>query len=341
MSIEGTDGISMTRLQELLQKHGFNDPSEDVNQQNHLGQTLLHHACSRSCENPEIIEIVQLLLANPHVEINHPDTDGDTPFHEACYRNQLDVVQLFLEHPRVEVNQQNKKEQTPLHNACSDGNVALVTLLLQEPRVNANQHGRCGQTALHQACSLGHTEVAKLLLADPRVEINSLDLLFLGTPLHHACGSAHREVVKLLLADPFIAFQMRDKENKTPLEILQIYPKRMNLEEDSVKQVVSLFASLYYYRGIKPPVACEESPDSKKWLREKVQPMDAAWYFSWGGVLPCDDYYTLQEEEPENPEHKKIWRFCKMLQQLLIECVREIAALEWRRVQQEDPERSL
>jgi hypothetical protein len=113
-----------------------------------------------------------------------------------------------------------------------------------------------------------------------------------------------------------------------------------------------------------PPVSCNESDMSKKWLRKKIQPMDAARYFTLGGVLPCDGYYTLQEEEPENPEHKRMWRFCKTLKQLPMELqmtialravglfgenipskhveqsVREIAVLEWRRTQQGNPERS-
>ena len=58
---------------------------------------------------------MQLLLADPRVEVNYSDCNGDTPLHcVSLYYSRANMMQLLLADPRVDVNYKNDDSQTPL-----------------------------------------------------------------------------------------------------------------------------------------------------------------------------------------------------------------------------------
>ena len=71
--------------------------------------------------------------------MNILDMYGYTPFHIACCLGYLEIVQLLMQDPRVNINTSEKAGMTPFHEACRDGYLEIVQLLIQDPRVNINK----------------------------------------------------------------------------------------------------------------------------------------------------------------------------------------------------------
>ena len=83
------------------------------------------------------LDIVRLLTSQPGIDVNLPNTHGDSPFLVACDTGRLGIVQYLLELPGVDVNQPNASNgATPLHCACGSGHLGVVDLLLKHPRVD-------------------------------------------------------------------------------------------------------------------------------------------------------------------------------------------------------------
>ena len=53
----------------------------------------------------------------------------------------VDIVQLLLTHPAIDVNKQNSYCQSPLYNACAQGNADIVRLLLERLEIDVNNLG--------------------------------------------------------------------------------------------------------------------------------------------------------------------------------------------------------
>ncbi|ORX81437.1 ankyrin, partial [Anaeromyces robustus] len=76
----------------------------------------------------------------------------------------VEIVQLLLKHPDIDVNFQNNKGFTPLIRAAKDGKKEIVELLLKHPNVDTNVQDNEGRTALFYAIYFGYKEIVKLIL---------------------------------------------------------------------------------------------------------------------------------------------------------------------------------
>jgi ankyrin repeat domain-containing protein 17 len=108
------------------------------------------------------VAVAQLLLAS-EADVNHQDSDGRTPQHEACERGQLAMAQLLLA-SGADVAKACEKGKTPLHLACQNGHTEVASLLVATG-ANVSCPDVYGNTPLHTACNTGHSEVATFLLA--------------------------------------------------------------------------------------------------------------------------------------------------------------------------------
>mmetsp|Transcript_35865 Transcript_35865/g.83116 ORF Transcript_35865/g.83116 Transcript_35865/m.83116 type:complete len:765 (-) Transcript_35865:1912-4206(-) len=78
--------------------------------------------------------------------------NGNTPLHNACYRNHITLVEALIEKHGANVNATNQCGMTPLHGACAmKGYAALAELLIEKYRANVEAVTKDGKTPLDMA----------------------------------------------------------------------------------------------------------------------------------------------------------------------------------------------
>src|SRR5690606_16474590 len=90
------------------------------------GITPLHTLASRSKD----MAVINYFL-DKGLDVNQADTHGNTPFINACDRNNLEVVRLFAKTVK-DINQTNKKDESALALAVSNNGVDVVDFLLSQ-----------------------------------------------------------------------------------------------------------------------------------------------------------------------------------------------------------------
>jgi len=106
---------------------------------------------------------------------------------------------LLLADPRIDPNRPETTEATPFFIACQEGHKEVVSLLLADPRIDPSEPQNDGATPFSKAFEKGHKEVVSLLLADPRIDPNK-PMNNQSTPLWFASQNGHLVVVQHLLA---------------------------------------------------------------------------------------------------------------------------------------------
>lgn len=162
-----------------------------------------------------VLEGVQLLLkhgADPGV----PDGEGRTCLHWATSNRRLDICELLLGHPGLDVNARDKYGETALHWALqwSDTPQALVELLLDKG-ANVNEQDNDSQAPLYEACMVGNKSAAEILLAHG-ADVNDGEDVYGYTALHAAVSAKNLELVKLLV-EKDADILVKNKQGRDPL----------------------------------------------------------------------------------------------------------------------------
>jgi ankyrin repeat protein/peroxiredoxin len=63
--------------------------------------------------------------------INEKGKDGQTPFHLAVMYNNINITNMLVQHPLVNLNAQNERGDTPMHVAIRQGNGNILETLLE------------------------------------------------------------------------------------------------------------------------------------------------------------------------------------------------------------------
>jgi len=145
-------------LAELIKQ----DPGFEVNMdQDGIGWTLLHYACLGDSRSP----VIPLLLAHPDVDANVKNTDGETPFYDACYYGYTSCVREMLKDSRVKVNEPRNNGDTPLWRAAYFGYLDIIRWWITSGREMAlGKPGDVLKTdAIGAAKKYGYTKVVTLL----------------------------------------------------------------------------------------------------------------------------------------------------------------------------------
>ena len=81
--------------------------------------------------------IVDILLAEPGIDVTRRDVNGSTALHLACRYGQMDLVQQLLDHPGglYCLEWPDKWGETPLLTATRKGHLRCVKLLLLVPGI--------------------------------------------------------------------------------------------------------------------------------------------------------------------------------------------------------------
>ncbi len=205
-------------------------PKTHINQPDANGKTLLHEAVC-DLQSPEKID---LILAEPGIEIDIRQIDGATPLYRAVLAgngmafekllergadinnanhnnrwsillcaaafNRLEIAKRLLARPGLDLHAADDAGNTALHLACARGHTRMVKLLLEKPGIAVNLKNAKGQTPIAMAAFGGHADIVQALLLHPGVEINFVDR-DRQTPLFSAVSAGHGDVARLLLAD--------------------------------------------------------------------------------------------------------------------------------------------
>ena len=106
--------------------------SIDLNQKTQNGQTAFHMACGRGQ-----LEVVQIFMENStplSIDLSAEDNDGFTPFLTACERGQMDVVQMLMEcAPLLSIDLYTKTNNgnTAFHIACEEGHANVIKIIME------------------------------------------------------------------------------------------------------------------------------------------------------------------------------------------------------------------
>jgi len=141
------------------------------------------------------------------INMNIPDSQGQTAFHYACLQGKMEVVKCFMENVDKEflhVDLRDQDGHSPLHLACIGNNPKTVRYLFDMAMqfgIDVNATDRNGWTLLHLAAKYGHHKVALVILeASFEWEINTNAFDFENkTPFTISCINGHLEVAKLMI----------------------------------------------------------------------------------------------------------------------------------------------
>lgn len=188
----------------------LNQPTVDLNQRDHMGQTALFKAA-----NEGKLDVVELLLHQEGIEVDCVSKDGFTPLINSVFGMHTKITKLLLE--RFEVNPnlaETLYKQPPLWLAATAG-VDILHLFLARKDLEINCRNQWLETPLFHAIQRGRVPEAKLLLdakADPNIP-DSQD----STPLSWIADNGKEELMELLLAQPTILVDAVNRSAQTPL----------------------------------------------------------------------------------------------------------------------------
>lgn len=129
-------------------------------------------------------KVAELLIDDPHINLNQLNPSGENALMMACLRGDLDIVKRMVE-KGAEIN---KPGWTPLSYAATRGNTEIVKYLLDHAAY-IDAAAPNGSTSLMMAAYFGYDGTVKLLLdegADPKLK-NAMGYtaLTLAMKMHH------------------------------------------------------------------------------------------------------------------------------------------------------------
>ena len=182
------------------------------------------------------VDIVNVLLARPGIEVDKVNEGGVTALMKASLRGRAAVVKQLLA-AGANVNLADNVGNTALITASAFGYPAIVKQLLAEPGVMVDEPRHGGDTALTVARYYGYTAIVAMLeaalefliaavdgnlervraLLDDGANVNMKNDANGRTALYMASSQGHADVVAALLNAPGINVNQTDKHGQTAL----------------------------------------------------------------------------------------------------------------------------
>ena len=180
----------------------------EINGQSHFSETPLYQAIQH-----KRLSAAKMLLA-AGADPNIPAHETRTALSWAAAEGSEESVELLLQQPSIALDTPDTFGQTPLLRAADAGHTKSVRMLLNKG-ANIKHADNESRTSLSLAAVNGHKVVAKLLLKNG-AEINAQDKTG-NTPLALAAEKNHDAVVRFLLESGADA-DLADEEEETPFE---------------------------------------------------------------------------------------------------------------------------
>lgn len=161
------------------------------------------------------VQMIQDLLENVKIDINHRDDEGQTALYTACEEGKTEIVKMLLD-SNADPNICTKEQQcTPLTIAAKNGHVKVISQLL-EKNAEIDYKDYDGWTALFWACWKEKDEVVAILL-DANADPNICRITKNRSPLIEAAERGYPTIVEKLLAAKNIDVNHRDNDGDTAL----------------------------------------------------------------------------------------------------------------------------
>lgn len=190
----------------------------NLNEPNSIGNTPLLTAV----KNNDLPCVKALLTAG--VDLNGPDKLGNTPLYYATQNNYLDCLRALLT-AGANVNVPDEFGKTPLHYATQNKYLNGVIALLNA-NADVNLTDNDGNTSLHEAAENGDADILVELLTRP-IDINRPNKQG-KTALHLAVNNNH-ERASLLLIQYGANVNLQDKNGNSPLLEALIFHRKLNI----------------------------------------------------------------------------------------------------------------
>ncbi|MEJ1964870.1 MAG: ankyrin repeat domain-containing protein [Gammaproteobacteria bacterium] len=141
-------------------------------------------------------KVLELLAAQPRVDVNQRSADGTTALHWAVYNDDAALVDSLLA-AGANPNARNDYNSTPLVEAAVVGNAAVIKKLLKA-HADPESANADGQSALMVVARSNHIEAATLLLK-AGANVNAREAWRGQTALMWAAAQSQPEMVRLLV----------------------------------------------------------------------------------------------------------------------------------------------
>jgi hypothetical protein len=161
--------VNLTPLMVACQK-GFVDCVRELlsrgGEQLDVNRCIQGNALSRACDSNQM-QVLELLLAHPHIDVNARLRGGGSVLHHVCWRLQLPQLKRLLLVAGIDVNLQSERGFTPIASACCDTRALVVRELLKHPAVNPNIADARGRTPLWMGANHKMHHIAMMILCSP------------------------------------------------------------------------------------------------------------------------------------------------------------------------------
>ncbi|CAH0056445.1 unnamed protein product [Clonostachys solani] len=187
-------------------------------------------------------DILQLLLEQPRVVVDHKDINGRTALWHACMIGHKNVVELLLATGEADINKEDYERTTPLSKAVENGHLAVANQLLATGKARPDTQCDYGRTPLSYAAICGDVQILKHLLELKGLDLESPDI-WRQTPLLYASMNGHTAIVSSLLATNKVNPNWKGGFERTPLShaaegghtgVVQLLLSIGNVNPDSV-----------------------------------------------------------------------------------------------------------
>ena len=109
------------------------------------------------------MKILEILLKDPHADVNWKNVDGDSALHYALELRNLKAIELLCQCPRTFINAQDYWLNTPLHKAAIIDFKEAVEVILQSPNVDLFITNASGEIPYQSARAYSSTEIIDMI----------------------------------------------------------------------------------------------------------------------------------------------------------------------------------
>jgi ankyrin repeat protein/tRNA A-37 threonylcarbamoyl transferase component Bud32 len=212
------------------------------------------------------------LLLDAKTNANFQDSAGNSLLHQAILLDKDEIAKYLISESKINLELQSRAEvYTALHLAVKKGKVDLVDAILKRSRSLLNITCLLGKTALHYAVEEKQEGAIKILIS-AGADINIQDSNGL-TVLHKAVQQQNWVLVDQLLSINSININLKSKDGKTPLAILEtmdLFKAATNGDLVWIKRLLKLGADINSKNSqgnsILQQAILSDKDEAAKWL---------------------------------------------------------------------------
>ncbi len=189
-----------------------------------IGWNLLHLCCQGIAleEHPERSQFVACLdyLISQGLNINTPNSYGDTPLHIAARQNHSAVINRLVQYVNIDKNKNNRDKVTPFLLAVQLKQIETIEAFANIPDIDFLAQNKEKHQALRIAIDTKCENTVAAVLNIAKVDRNHYEKDVKDLAFWHAASLKHTAIFSLLCKDRFVSLTHRDSHGNQLLHIL-------------------------------------------------------------------------------------------------------------------------